>query len=56
MSSTDEKKRLSFFSKKASVKDSDAVAEKPAEHDAVETAPAAKPEELAPVGFTKLFR
>jgi len=59
MSSTDEKKhRHSFFSKKPSpdsVKDSDE--KKPTEHDAVETAtPAAKPEVIPPVGFTKLFR
>lgn len=58
MSSTDEKKhRLSLFSKKSSAKASDSVTEnKSAEHDAVETAPAAKAEELAPVGFTQLYR
>lgn len=60
MSSTDEKKpRRGLFSNKSSpdsVKDADDSTEKKsAEHDAVETAPAAKPE-VPPVGFTKLFR
>ena len=58
MSSKDEKKpRRGLFSKKPSVKVSDSVTEKkPAEHDAVETVPAAKTEELTPVAFSKLFR
>jgi hypothetical protein len=61
MSSTDEKKpRRGLFSKKPSpdpVKDADATAEKEsAEHDAVEAAPAAKPDEVVPASFSSLFR
>lgn len=58
MSSLDEKEhRRGSASKKPSVRDSDSTTEKKsAEHDTVEAAPAAKAEELTPVGFTELFR
>jgi hypothetical protein len=58
MSSLDEKEhRRGLFSKKPSIKDSDSNTEKKsAEHDTVNTVPAAKAEELAPVSFGQLFR
>lgn len=55
----DEKKpRRGLFSKKSpTVKDPDAPTEKRSdEHDAVEAAPAAEPEQVKPVDFTQLFR
>ena len=62
MSSADEKKpRRGLFSKKPSpdpLKDSDAPPKekKSVEHDAVETAPAAKPVEITPASLAELFR
>jgi hypothetical protein len=60
MSSTDEKKPPAESSTKKSsdtVKGLDISEEKEsAGHDAVETAPAAKADQVAPVGFTELFR
>lgn len=59
MSSSGKKSRRGFFTKKSSnsVDGLDASGEKASpEHDAVDTGPTPKVDQVPPVGFTELFR